>query len=269
MPTRRTLGLVVTGALLLCGSTLAAPNAVAQPFGYADLSPRQNRLVSGMFAEGGDAAASAQGVTTGGRVEAPGCERVRGSNIKINQNCLNDTDPDLHGRSQAQNETWISVNPHNDRQLIAGYNDYRRGDGTCGASYSTDGGRSWADTTMPNGFVRGTAFGGKPRQYFQAGGDPGIGWDSHGNAYYACLMFKRGDTVSPDEDQSNGIYVFRSTGTAGATWNFAARPVVEHNDTAGAGNHLEDKQFIAVDSNTNSPHRDNIYVTWKIGRAHV
>jgi hypothetical protein len=75
-------------------------------------------------------------------------------------------------------------------------------------------------------------------------------------------MFERGIAISPDIDQSNGIYVFRSTGTAGASWNFAARPVVEHNDVAGAGDHLEDKEFIAADANPGSPFRDRVYVTW-------
>lgn len=260
---RRSLGLIAAGALVLGAVNFAAPNASAGRFGYADLKPIQKGHASGMLVEaGGTASALRKAGGAGDRVRAPGCDRRLGGNVKVNQNCANDTDADLHGRGQAQNETWVSINPHNPRQMIVGYNDYRRGDGTCGVTYSTDGGRHWADATMPNGFVRGTAYGNKPRQYFQASGDPGIGWDTRGNAYYACLMFKRGDTVSPDEDRSNGIYVFRSTGTAGASWNFAGRPVVEHNDTAGAGNHLEDKQFIAVDHHKTSRFRDRIYVTW-------
>ena len=31
----------------------------------------------------------------------------RGNNVKVNQNCLNITDPDLQGRAQAQNETSV------------------------------------------------------------------------------------------------------------------------------------------------------------------
>jgi hypothetical protein len=265
MRNRRIVGIVAAGSSLIVGMTLSAPRADAQPFGYDDLTPIQKAKASGLLTETlGAPATSRQRAAAAGvaRVAAPDCDRGRGGNIKVNQNCLNDTDPDLHGRGQAQNETWVSVNPHNADQLIAGYNDYRRGDGTCGISYSTDGGRHWADATAPNGFVRGTAFGDKPRQYFQSGGDPGIAWDSRGNAYYSCLMFKRGSAVSPDIDQSNGMYVFRSTGTAGASWNFTARPVVEHNDVAGAGDHLEDKEFIAADANPRSPFRDRVYVTW-------
>jgi hypothetical protein len=263
MRTRRNLGLIATGALMLGVMSYAAPNASAGRFGYADLKPAQKGHVSGMLLEPRQQAAATRRALPGGhRTSAPGCDRRRGNNVKVNQDCASASDADLHGRGQAQNETWVSVNPGNPRQLLVGYNDYRRADGTCGLSYSLDGGRRWADATMPNGFVRGTAFGGTPREYFQASGDPGIDWDSRGNAYYACLMFKRGAAVSPDEDASNGIYVFRSTGTAGRSWNFTARPVVEHNDVAGAGNHLEDKPFMAVDRFRTSRFRDRVYVTW-------
>ena len=36
-----------------------------------------------------------------------------GSNVKVNHNCLNLTDSDLQGRGQAQNETWVAVDPNN------------------------------------------------------------------------------------------------------------------------------------------------------------
>jgi hypothetical protein len=268
MRRRHIVGIVAAGASLVAAMALVAPRAGAEPFGFDDLTTIQKGKVSGLLAEtlgSSDAAAQrrAAGVASADHATDPACgpER-RGDNIRVNQNCQNDADADLHGRGQAANETWVAVNPKDPDQLIAGYNDYRRGDGTCGISYSTDGGKRWADATAPNGFVRGTAYGNKPRQYFQSSGDPGIAWDSRGNAYYSCLEFKRGITISPDADQSNGIYVYRSTGTAGASWNFAGHPVVEHNDVAGAGDHLEDKEFIAADANASSPFRDRIYVTW-------
>ena len=52
-----------------------------------------------------------------------------------------------------------------------------------------------------------------------------------------------------DPDQSNGLFVFRSTLNGGASWNFPARPVVETNNVAGNFLPLEDKQFMAVDHN--------------------
>jgi hypothetical protein len=110
--------------------------------------------------------------------------------------------------------------------------------------------------------TRGTAFGGKPREYWQAGGDPSVVWDSRGNAYYACQTFLRGSGTSPNPDQSSAFYVFRSTGNNGASWNFTGRPVVEYNDTAGTGCCLEDKQYLTVDNRSSGPYRDRIYVTW-------
>jgi hypothetical protein len=57
------------------------------------------------------------------------CPGNIGSNVLVNQNCLNVTDTDLQGRAQAQNETAIAENPSNPSQVVASFNDYRRGDG--------------------------------------------------------------------------------------------------------------------------------------------
>ena len=83
-----------------------------------------------------------------------------GSNIKVNQNCLNLTDVTLQGRGQANNETAIAVNPNNASDLVTGNNDYRRGDGNCYGSYSLDNANQWNDTTIPMGFTNGANFGG-------------------------------------------------------------------------------------------------------------
>src|SRR6202008_3108858 len=53
------------------------------------------------------------------------CSESFGSNVKINQNCLNVSDPDLQGRGQAQNETAIAEDPNNPNHLVAAFNDYR------------------------------------------------------------------------------------------------------------------------------------------------
>jgi hypothetical protein len=195
------------------------------------------------------------------------CPRNFGSNVLVNQNCLNVTDPDLQGRGQAQNETAIAQNPFNPRQMVAGFNDYRRGDGTCGAAFSGNGGSSWTDTTMPNGFTRGTAFGNVARQYWQAGGDPSVAWDSRGNAYYACQVFLRGPSTTNNPDQSSAVYMFRSTGDAGASWNFTGHPVIESFVTDPSGLPLNDKPYMAIDNSPTSPFRDRIYVAWTIFAA--
>ncbi|WP_327582044.1 glycoside hydrolase [Nonomuraea sp. NBC_00507] len=261
---RHALSMAAAGTLVLAATSLSGPQASAEGFGYDDLKPWQQRLVSGALVDGlaERSGAARRGLTGFKPAATPDCGDRRGDNVKVNVNCATVTDADLHGRSQAQNETWIAVNPNDPRQIVAGYNDYRRGDGTCGVSYSGDAGASWADSTVPNGFTRGTAFGGAARQYWQGGGDPSVDWDSRGNVYLSCLAFNRGRTVSPNPDQSSAMFVFRSTGTAGASFNFTGRPVAEHADTAGAGNVLLDKQLMAVDHYVSSPFRDRVYVTW-------
>src|SRR5207248_3327213 len=191
-----------------------------------ELNDIQQRLVSG-FAEfelgsqGNGAGAKPTGYVPRG---SDACPTNQSSNIKVNQNCLNLTDADLQGRAQAQNEESISADPNQPNHLIASYNDYRRGDGTCGVSYSLDKGRTWNDATTPNNFTRNPTF---PREYWQAGGDTSVGWDSKGNAYLSCQLFKRGPGTSGDPDRASGFFVFRSTQNNGASFNFPGRPVFE------------------------------------------
>ena len=189
-----------------------------------------------------------------------GCIEIFGNNVKVNQNCVNLSDADLQGRSQSQNETSIAVNPSNPKNIIASYNDYRRGDGTCGVSYSLNGGLTWEDSTTPNGFTRGTAFGGVARQYWQAGGDTSVAWDTQGNAYLNCQVFLRGPGTTNNPDLSSAIYLFRSTQNNGASFNFTGRAVFEDYDTIGST--LADKPLMTVDNHIGSPFQDRVYVTW-------
>jgi len=272
---RTTIGAVGAAVLALASiSSLGPPSASADPFGYSRLNKVQQRHVSGLLAsvlDGEDGAAQGRAATP--LVPAPagttayqpgpnGCPDRLGADVKVNQNCLNVADTDLQGRSQAQNETWMAADPNNADHLLASYNDYRRGDGTCGSSFSLDAGATWADSTVPDVFSRGTAFGGGSRQYWQAGGDTSVAWDTKGNAYLSCQLFSRGSAVSANPDQSSAFYVFRSTGNDGASWNFPGRPVAEHNDVAGAGNFLLDKQLMTVDNHVGSPFQDRVYVSW-------
>jgi hypothetical protein len=153
------------------------------------------------------------------------CTYVNSSNVKVNQNCLNLSDPDLAGRGQAQNETSMAQNPDDPNDVVASYNDDRRGDGTCGASWSTDKGRTCNASTIPDSFTRGRVQNvvdfGASREYCGGGGDT-----------------------------SSALVVYRATRNAGASWNFPARYVRASNDTSGTGaSPLLDKQLMTVDSN--------------------
>jgi hypothetical protein len=232
--------------------------------GSSSLTPLQLKLLDG-FASSEMAGSSAAATKSKPLNYFPDqaddqCSLNRGSNVKVNQNCLNLSDPSLQGRSQAQNETSIAEDPFNPNHLVAGYNDYRRGDGTCGADYTLDGGQHWNDATIPNGFVNGAAYGGVARQYWQASGDPSVAWDTRGNAYYNCMAFMRGPGTTNNPDFSSGIFMFRSTQNNGASWNFVGRPVAQDFDMTGAT--LLDKPYMTVDNHVSSPFRDRIYVTY-------
>ena len=192
------------------------------------------------------------------------CPSKIGSDVLVNQNCLNITGPDLQGRGQAENETAIAENPPDPRQVVTGFNDYRRGDGNCYGAFTGNGGSSWTDTTISMGFTRGTAFGGVARQYWQAGGDPSVAWDTRGNAYFACQVFQRGPSATSNLVQSSAVYVFRCTGDGGASWDFPGRPAVQTFTTAASGLPFNDKPYMTVDNHAGSPFRDRIYVTWTL-----
>ena len=244
-------------------------SAAADSISLSGLNHIQQRILSGFasFEDNIGVPAHAAAARTGAHMTNTAsslCPSNIRSNVLVNQNCLNITDPDLQGRGQAQNETAIAENPSNPRQVVGGFNDYRRGDGNCYGAFSGNGGRSWTDTTLPMGFTRGTAFGGVARQYWQAGGDPSVAWDSRGNAYFACQVFQRGPSTTNNPDQSSAVYVFRSTGDGGASWNFTGRPAVETFTTDPSGLPFNDKPYMTVNNHPGSPFRDRIYVTWTL-----
>ena len=279
------VGALAAGLLLPLQATV--PVAQATTFNIHKLNKIQQRLVSSELINVLGAPSNAAGIDNGDGADGAGntppsgfgpsagagritnyvptgagtCSNNFGGNVKVNQNCLNLTDADLQGRGQANNETSIAQDPFHPNNLVASNNDYRRGDGTCGAAYSTDRGATWNDSTVPNGFTRALdpSF---ARLYWEAGGDTSVAWDTKGNAYLSCQLFNRGSPTSSNPDQSSGFVVFRSTGNGGASWNFPGRYVTSFFDPTGTAGVLEDKQLIAVDNHVGSPFQDRIYVSW-------
>jgi len=269
---RRLLALLPVVALLLApGANGPLP---VRAFDYAHLSTLQKRLLSGL------ADFELRGVPAGPKVQAPrhdysiragnpcaqslptaSVQEQGSGNVKVNQNCQNLSDPDLAGRGQAANEPTVAQDPNAPNRMVASFNDYRAGQGTCATAYSRDGGRTWSDSAVPANFTRGAAFG-APREYWQTGGDATVAFDSRGNAYLACQRFQLGGNDSPNPDRSSAVYVFRSS-NGGASWNFPGRPVVESNGVAGnVDQAFEDKPVLTVDNNLSSPYRDRVYVTY-------
>ena len=293
MPKTRKVLVAMASAGALVGASLPmlATQSQAAPFNVNHLNKIQRRLVSGeLLAELGTGSGASPSLVPGGDDNGGGadgapntppsafggsgragrltdyfptgsreCSTHLGNNVKVNPNCLNVSDPDLQGRGQANNETFIAQDPLHPTHIVASDNDYVRGDGTCGASYSLDRGRIWNDSTVPDVYTRG--FAGAAREYWQAGGDTSVAWDTRGNAYLSCQLFNRGTATSKNPDQSSAFVVFRSTANNGASWNFPGRYSISFFAPTGSPV-LEDKALMTVDNHLSSPFRDRIYVTW-------
>jgi hypothetical protein len=240
--------------------------AQAAGISYDQLSMVQKRLLSGGSALALQDASASHASSTN-NVYTPtgalGCQDNIASNVKVNANCQNITDADLAGRGQANNETSIAYDPHHPNIMLASANDYRRGDGGCYTSYTTDGGRSWQDSTPPTSFTRGQVADvvdfGASREYWHGGGDTSVAFDTKGNAYLSCQLINRGQPTTNNPDSSSALVVYRSTHNGGASWNFPGRYArASSNITGSAVPPFLDKQLMTVDNHVGSPYQDRV-----------
>jgi hypothetical protein len=144
---------------------------------------------------------------------------------------------------ETQAEPHVAINPEDDQNLLAGYQDQRFSDGGARAltyAVSTDGGRHWSEALLPN-LTR--AAGGS----FERASDPWVAFGPDQRAYFVSLAFNETNPL-------NGIYVSASS-DGGRTF---ADPVAVHTTTVD----FDDKEAMAVDSGEASPHRGNVYVAW-------
>ncbi|HEY3172633.1 MAG TPA: sialidase family protein, partial [Thermoanaerobaculia bacterium] len=112
--------------------------------------------------------------------------------------------------------------------------------------FSFDGGATWGgvDLPLPKPIgANGTDF----------GSDPSLAFDTQGNVYYAYIVvfFGNGNGIN-----GTAMAVARSS-DGGQTY-----PDVTYFSFQGGANHFNDKPIIAVDTNPDSPFRDNVYVAW-------
>ena len=159
-------------------------------------------------------------------------------------------------------ETWISVNPLNNKELVVGANDWRYNNPgvkyRMGAFYSTDAGKTWGHSTTPPGLDDDS-----PIEYPSGGSctmvDPGLAYDSEGNPYYIYLMAQ---LFGEDGAGNNAIFVTKST-NKGNSWirfwndNDGDEATVKFHE-----NELQDKCFMAADDNPESPYKDRLYAAW-------
>jgi len=144
-----------------------------------------------------------------------------------------------------QNEVSVAVNPSNARNMLIGAND-ARGPGAngqewwCGAYATFDAGLHWSMGLLPQ--QAGLA-------NYTAAGDPSVGFDHRGNAFFTCLGFVR--------QTSNSTIVNAKSTDGGLTFQ---PPVTVAAGALGAPFH--DKPYMAIDNSPLSPYRGNVYVSW-------
>ena len=153
-----------------------------------------------------------------------GCAENLGNNVKVNQNCLNLTDPDLQGRGQAQNETSIAQDPNNPdapgrqlqrlpprrRQLLRRVQHRRRPD--AGATRTVP--MSLHPRRRPFGAAR-AVLAGRRRHLGR------LGHQGQRLPHLPDVQARQRRDANPD--LSSAFFVFRSTGNDGASWNFPGR----------------------------------------------
>lgn len=165
--------------------------------------------------------------------------------------------------NNAQSETWIAINPTDPNNIIATANDnaYMWGEYKMSAWFSTDGGKTWAHRNTPKN--KGVFFD-APQSGSMTIFDPGIGFDSKGNAIY-CYGFTQLNSDNKIADD-NGVFIVKST-NKGSSWDggFNGDPISAVAVETGNNNTqpFHDRYTMTVDINQNSPYKDNIYVAWQ------
>jgi hypothetical protein len=250
---------------------LSGPSSSARP---AHLTLTNRFAPSGTVSV--DPLASANGLAAARKLAATippskdgsgGCPDVSATNVRADQECTNQSTAGYLGRGESQNETAVAVSPTNASNVLISQNDYREGDGHCGVDWSLDGGKHWGSQLAPAVFGRPILDNGGVRHYWTSGGDTSVAFDSTGEAYLMCQVFDRG--FPTDERGANAAFgasafmIFRSA-NGGASWSFPGDYVVTtgggEDPTATIG--LLDKEYMTIDNNPSSPHKDRIYVTW-------
>ncbi|MCE7958673.1 MAG: hypothetical protein DYH06_12160 [Acidobacteria bacterium ACB2] len=141
----------------------------------------------------------------------------------------------VSGSSTARrSESDIRVNYWNPQYIISASNNIG-GTGFQAQFWSTDGGATWGQTTLPNPLSD------------EMNSDPTVDWTSDGTAW-STTMGIIGNTLK--------IRSFRST-DKGATWTYDA--------TVSGSQTNTDKQMMWVDHSATSAYKDNIYVIWHNG----
>ena len=106
-----------------------------------------------------------------------------------------DADSNDGGNRRQGNEPTVAIDPTNPEVVVAGWNDYCMTDlaaGWMGLGFSTDGGRSWLNSTLP-GYPLDTSAEGmaSPLRGRTDSGDPLVAFDNDGRLFVGGIAFNR------------------------------------------------------------------------------
>ncbi len=162
-----------------------------------------------------------------GRPEAPipPTKATAGTNLRISGSA-----------TVSRSESDIRVNYWNTQKIIGASNNIG-GSGQQAQFYSSDGGATWGQTSLP--LQTGDSF----------HSDPTVDWTSDGTAWSTTIGINSTGTTLK-------MRAYKST-NGGATWTF---------DNTFSGTQTNtDKQMIWVDHSATSPFKDQIYACWHNG----
>ncbi len=208
-------------------------------FAWTQSASAQQRRGGVHLSSARDQAAALQNESVGGPFTAL-CTSTATFGSNVMANCDSTVLP--------HNETSIIVDPSNPNHLVGGSNDTELPpSGSSGSAKSVvgyytslDGGTTWVNGQVPSGGFSQIA-------------DPAVGFDTLGNVFYAVVAF---DLGLGGTALGGAIQVSRST-DGGQT--FGAPVIVERSTSATI---FEDKPYLVVETNPNSPFVNSIYVTW-------
>ena len=162
-----------------------------------------------------------------------------GNNVQMND----DSYPPL-----PQNETAVAYKTTHPQVAVAAANDYVSGGVV--VMRTSNGGQSWSSTRITPQFF-GT-------RDFCNGGDPGVAYSRRDGAFYLSqLCFFRALPYSE-------VHVYKSVDD-GRTWTPGRQAAVAATNYVNGQvdeSIFNDKELIAVDNNSSSPHYGRIYVTY-------
>ena len=178
-----------------------------------------------------------------------------------------DSDSNDGGNRRQGNEPTVAIDPTNPNVVVAGWNDYCMTDlaaGWMGLGFSTDGGRSWLDSTLP-GYPLDTSTEGmaSPLRGRTDSGDPLVAFDNDGRLFVGGIAFNR---AMP---QNGSVFVSTYAATPGPAGPSGQLPkdylrtrIIDKAGTPSLSGIFQDKPMLEVDRSTASAFEDNVYFCW-------